>query len=36
MVGVTLFAARALVPARAGLGPDLRELGFGLQRAGLV
>jgi MoaA/NifB/PqqE/SkfB family radical SAM enzyme len=36
MVGVTLFAARAVVPARAGMGPDLRELGFGLQRAGLV
>jgi radical SAM protein with 4Fe4S-binding SPASM domain len=36
MASIVLSAERALVPAREGLGADVRELGFGMQRIGLV
>ncbi len=35
MVDVVLQADRPLVPFKAGLGPDVRELGFGLGQIGL-
>lgn len=35
MSSLSLTADRAVVPAREGTGTDLRELGFGLQRAAL-
>lgn len=33
---VLLHTERPLVPCRAGLGPDIRELGFGLKRAAVL
>jgi len=35
MVSVVLHADRPLVPFKAGLGNDTRELGFGLKKIGV-